>query len=388
LSTASTLRGSAAIVGVADAASPTGALGSSVRAWEVAMVREALADAGLSLLDVDGLFSCTGGALMHSVELAEHLGIHPRWTDSTNTGGSAFEVHVEHAAAAIHLGLCNVALIVYAALPRSSREGIGRLATGPRVEWELPYGIMLPAGAYALAASRHMALYGTRPAHLARVAVSTRQWAVHNDRARYQTPLSLDEAMASPMIASPLRKIDCCLVTDGAAAIVLTSAERARHLSRPAAYVLGAASRHSHSSIMQMPDLTETCGVDTGRRAFAMAGITPADVDVAELYDAFTISVLLALEDLGFCKKGEAGRFVASGALEPGGALPAQTSGGGLCYTHPGMFGIFLLVEATRQLRGECGARQVDGARIALAHGCGGVLSSTSTVVLGTGETL
>jgi acetyl-CoA acetyltransferase len=194
--------------------------------------------------------------------------------------------------------------------------------------------------------------------------------------------------MASPVLASPLRKVDCCLVTDGAGAVVLTSAERARDLRRAPTYVLGAASSHSHSSIMQMPDLTRTCGEDSGRRAFAMAGLAPGDIDVAELYDAFTISVLLALEDLGFCEKGGAGDLVASGALEPGGSLPAQTSGGGLCYTHPGMFGIFLLVEATRQLRGECGARQVSEPRIALAHGCGGVLSSTSTVILGTEETL
>jgi acetyl-CoA acetyltransferase len=288
----------------------------------------------------------------------------------------------------IHLGLCDVALVVYAGLPRSSRGGIGALVTGPRAEWELPYGILLPTGAYALAASRHMAQYGTRAEHLAQIAVSTREWAALNPRARLQKPLTLDEAMSSPVIASPLRKIDCCLVTDGAGAIVMTSAERARDLRRPPIYVLGAATSHSHSSIMQMPDLTETCGVESGSRAFAMAGIQPADVDVAELYDSFTITVLLALEDLGFCKKGEGGEFVASGALDPGGALPAQTSGGGLCYTHPGMFGIFLLVEAVRQLRGECGPRQVEGARVAVAHGCGGVLSATSTVVLGTGETL
>jgi acetyl-CoA acetyltransferase len=382
------MRGAAAIVGVADAASPTGELGGSVRGWEVAMVREALADAGIALSEVDGLASCTGGALMHSVELAEHLGIEPHWTDSTNTGGSTFEVHVEHAAAAIHAGLCETVLIVYAGLPRSSRGGVGTLVTGPRAEWELPYGILLPTGAYALAASRHMARYGTRPEHLAQIAVSAREWAVDNPRARYQTPLVLDEAMASPVIASPLRKIDCCLVTDGAGAVVMTSAERARDLRKPPVYVLGAATSHSHSSILQMPDLTETPGIDSGRRALAMAGVQPADVDVAELYDSFTITTLLALEDLGFCKKGEGGDFVASGALSPGGALPAQTHGGGLSYTHPGMFGIFLLVEAARQLRGECGPRQVEGARIAVAHGCGGVLSATSTVVLGTGDAL
>jgi len=378
------VRGCAAIVGVADAVSPTGQLGGDVRSWEVAMVRAALEDAGLKLSDVDALFSCTGGSLMHSVELAEHLGIRPRWTDSTNTGGSAFEVHVEHAAAAIALGLCEVALIVYAGLPRSSRAGIGRLESPTRAEWELPYGIMLPTGAYALAASRHMAQYGTKLEHLAQIAVSTREWAVSNPRAFQREPLTLADAMASPPLASPLRKVDCCLVTDGAGAVVLTSAERARDLRRPPAYVLGAASAQSHSSITQMADLAVTCGVDSGKRAFAMAGVGPKDVDVAQFYDSFTITVLLALEDLGFCAKGEGGPFVARGVLGPGGSLPAQTSGGGLAYTHPGMFGIFLLVEATRQLRGECGERQVLDPEIALAHGCGGVLSTTSTVVLGT----
>jgi acetyl-CoA acetyltransferase len=273
---------------------------------------------------------------------------------------------------------------VYAGLPRSSRGGIGRLESATRAEWELPYGILLPTGAYALAASRHMAQYGTKPEHLAQIAVSTREWAVRNPQAFHRDPLTLAEAMASPTLVSPLRKVDCCLVTDGAGAVVLTSAERARDLRRAPAHVLGAASAQSHASITQMADLTVTSGVDSGRRAFAMAGIGPEDVDVAQLYDSFTITVLLALEDLGFCAKGEGGPFVASGVLGPGGALPAQTSGGGLCYTHPGMFGIFLLVEATRQLRGECGDRQVSGAEIALAHGCGGVLSTTSTVVLGT----
>lgn len=390
------VRGEVAIVGVADAVSPDGLLDASLRSLEVQVITEALASAGLTLRDVDGLATCTGGLMMHSVELAEYLGIQPRWTDSTNTGGSSFEIHVEHAALAIMHGLCDVAVVVYAQTPRSSfKRGGGRFLAGsaggggdldaaPRVEWEIPYGIQLPIGAYALAASRHMAVYGTTPEQLAQIAVSTREWAVMNPRAHLRTPISIDDVLSSPVAASPLHKLECCLVSDGAGAVVLTSAERARHLPGPGAYVLGAGTSHSHSMISQMPDLTVTAGKQSGAQAFAMAGLRPHDVDVVQLYDSFTITVLLALEDLGFCPKGEGGPFVADGRLGPGGMLPGQTSGGGLAYTHPGMFGMFLLVEAVRQLRGECGPRQVAGAEIALAHGTGGVLSATSTIILGT----
>ena len=390
-------RGRAAIVGVADAASPTGELDGTTRALEAAMVREALADAGLALTDVDGVFAGTGGTFMHSIELAEYLGIQPRWTDSTQTGGSSFEVLCEHAAAAIALGRCEVAIITYAATPRSSfkRGGPGfgggaqraaALAAGvvpPMVEWELPFGMRTPMGAYALAASRHMAQYGTTSEQLAQIAVSTRRWAARNPRARLQELITIDEVLASPYEATPLHKLECCLVTDGAGAVVLTSAERARDLARPPVLVLGAGTSHTHSMISQMPDLTVTAGAVSGPAAFAQAGIGPDDVDVLETYDSFTITVLLALEDLGFCPKGDGGAFVADDPLGPGGSLPANTNGGGLAYTHPGMYGIFLLVEAVRQLRGECGDRQVPGAEVAVAHGCGGVLSSTSTIVLG-----
>jgi len=304
------------------------------------------------------------------------------------------EIHVEHAAAAIAAGLCDVAIVVYAATPRSDhKRGTGgwrsRQTVGatPVTEWELPYGLRMPMGAYALAASRHMARYGTTSEHLAQIAVSTREWATSNPNARLQDPITVEDVLASPMEASPLRKLDCCLVTDGAGAVVLASAERARDLAHPPAYVLGAGTCHTHSMISQMPDLCVTGGAVSGPQAFALAGITPADVDVAQLYDSFTITVLLALEDLGFCAKGEGGPFVADGVLGPGGALPTNTSGGGLAYTHPGQFGIFLLVEAVRQLRRECGPRQVEGAEVAVAHGSGGVLSALSTIVLGTEAT-
>jgi acetyl-CoA acetyltransferase len=393
--TASSLRGKAAIVGVSDAVSPTGALETRGRELEVAMIREALADAGLTIADVDGI-ACAGLGAFASLALAEHLGIHPLFTDTTITGGSSFEIHVEHAAAAIAAGLCEVVVGVFAATPRGDRgrtmpPGGGRpmaMPGDPGLEWETPYGLRPPIGPYALAASRHMAIYGTKPEQLAAIAVNTRQWATMNPRARFQDPLTVDEVLASPMQCSPLHLLDSCLVTDGAGAFVMTTAERARDLAKPPVYVLGAASCHDHNIISAMPDLTVTPGAVSGPRAFKAAGITPADVDVLEGYDSFTITALLHLEDLGFCAKGEGGAFVEDGRTAPGGALPMNTNGGGLSYTHPGMYGMFLIVEAVRQLRGEGGPRQVTGANIAVAHGCGGMLSSTGTLVLGTGATL
>lgn len=390
------MRARAAIVGVADAASPTGELDGSVRQLEATMARAALEDAGLGVSDVDALFA-TGRGVMPSMEMAEYLGIRSRFADTTMIGGASYEALVEHASLAIAAGMCEVVLIAYAATPRSARRkgtggfpgGMARARGGinagpsPLVEWELPYGARQPMGAYALAAHRHMAQYGTTSEQLAEIAVSTRAWAAMNPRARHQAPISVEDVLASPVEASPLHRLDCCLVTDGAGALVLTSADRARDLRRPPVYVLGARSAHTHTVISQMPDLTVTPGAISGPGAFAMAGVSPDDVDVLETYDSFTITVLLALEDLGFCGKGEGGGFGEGGALGPGGRLPTNTNGGGLSYTHPGMYGMFLLVEATRQLRGECGPRQVEGAEIAVAHGCGGVLSSTSTAVLG-----
>ncbi|HEU5152358.1 MAG TPA: acetyl-CoA acetyltransferase [Iamia sp.] len=390
------LRGAAAIVGVADAADASGQIPGTVPQIEARMIREALADAGLTLADVDGVAINNPVGWAASLELAERLGITPRWTDTTQTGGSSFEIHVQHAAAAIALGLAEVVVVVYAATPRSDfKRGTGgwgsranAAGVTPNMEWEFPHGLRLPMGAYALAASRHMHEFGTTSEQLAEIAVQTREWAAMNPRARLQDPITVEDVLASPMEASPLHKLDCCLVTDGAGAVVLTSTERARGLAKPPVAVLGAGVGHTHSMISQMPDLTTTGGVVSGREAFRIAGLGPADVDVVELYDSFTITVLLALEDLGFCPKGEGGAFVADGPLRPGGALPGNTNGGGLAYTHPGQYGIFLLVEAVRQLRGEAGPRQVPGAEVAVAHGSGGVLSAMATVVLGTEATL
>ncbi|CAA9214589.1 MAG: hypothetical protein AVDCRST_MAG50-388 [uncultured Acidimicrobiales bacterium] len=385
------LRGKAAIVGVVDAASPTGELELTGRALEVDMISKALDDAGLTIADVDGVTHTSS-----SMQLAEHLGIHPTFTDSTSTGGSSFEVHVEHAAAAIAAGLCEVVIGVYASTPRSDRKrprgGAGRGmppgGMGPMAEWEMPYGLQAPKGAYALSASRHMAQYGTTSEQLAQIAVSTREWASMNPEARFQDPITIQDVLDSPMQASPLHLLDCCLVTDGAGAFVMTSAERAKDLKKPPVYVLGAGTCHDHMMISQMPDFGTTPGVQSGKKAFGLAGVKPGDVDLLMGYDSFTITALLHLEDLGFCEKGEGGPFVEDGKTGPGGSLPMNTNGGGLSYTHPGMYGMFLITEATKQLRGECGPRQVEGAEIAVAHGSGMVLSCMSTIVLGTEASL
>ena len=384
-----TLRGAAAIVGVADDVSPTGELGRFGRELEVAMVLEALEDAGLTLAEVDGV--CHPES---AVAFAEYLGIHPVFLESTMTGGSSYEVHVEHAAAAIAAGVCDVVVSVYAATPRSDRKrqrsrGGRRGLPGPNpMEWDLPYGLRTPMGPYALAAARHMYEFGTTSEQLAQIAVSTRQWASRNPRARYRDPLTVEDVLASPWQVSPLHLLDCCLVTDGAGAFVMTSAQRARSLRRPPVYVLGAATCTDHMVIGQMPDLTTTPGVVSGANAFKMSGLGPTDVDVLMGYDSFTITALLHLEDLGFCAKGEGGPYAADGHLGPGGTLAMNTNGGGLSFTHPGMYGMFLLTEATRQLRGECGERQVEGAEVAVAHGSGMFLSVMSTAVLGTEATL
>lgn len=381
-----TLRGAAAVVGVAESVSPTGELDLWGRALEARVIKQALDDAGLTLADVDGVAHAWS-----SLDLAEFLGISPVFSEATYTGGSGYELYVEKAAAAIASGQAETIVIVYAATPRGDRkrgtDGGWVETPGPRDDFEVPYGLGL-MGSYALAADRHMTTFGTTSEELAAIAVNTRAWATLNPDARFRQPLTVDDVLASPVFCSPLHLLDCCLVTDGAGAIVVTSAERARDLRKPPVYVLGAASCHTHNMIHAMPDLTVTPGSVSGPRAFAAAGVDVDDVDVLMGYDSFTITALLHLEDLGFFKKGEAAGFVADGGTAPGGSLPMNTNGGGLSYTHPGMYGIFLLSEAVRQLRGEAGARQLENADVAVAHGSGQFLSAMSTVVLGTESTL
>lgn len=347
--------------------------------------REALAEAGLTFADVDALFTNYMGE-EGTVQLGEYLGVMPRYADSTDFGGAAFEAFIHHAVAAIHAGRCEVALIAYASRQRTRRSR--RMTREPDnstlgAQFELSYGLPGPLGHYAMIAARHMHQFGTTAEQLAEIAVAARSWAAMNPKAWSRDPITVEDVVESRLICDPLHRLDVCLVTDGGGAAVVTTAERARDAAKRAVRILGVGESQTHWNIAQMPDLTVTAGAASGREAFGMAGITPADVDVLEPYDSFTITVLLALEDLGFCAKGEGGGFVEAGRLAPGGALPALTSGGGLSYNHPGAFGLLLLVEAVRQVRGEAGQRQVPGAGIAVAHGVGGLMSTASTVVLG-----
>ncbi|MBE9375884.1 thiolase [Saccharopolyspora sp. HNM0983] len=381
-----TLRGTTAVAGVAE--SDLGEVAPGLTPLDLVgqATTRALADAGIPKSDVDGLFTASSYYPMSGMDTAEYLGIHPSYVDGSTIGGSSFVSHLLHAAAAIEAGLCSTALIVYGSTQRS--DG-GRLVSPSKPNpYEAPYKPRYPISMYAMAAARHMHEYGTTREQLADVAVAARQWAQLNPAAFERGPLSRQDVLDARMISDPLTTRDCCLVTDGGGAVVLTSAERARDLAATPAYLLGAGEATWHRNISEMPDLTTTAARDSGRRAFAMAGLGPQDIDVVELYDAFTINPVLFLEDLGFCAKGEGGPFVAEGMIAPGGKLPVNTNGGGLSYCHPGMYGIFTIIEAVRQLRGTCGERQVPGAETAVAHGNGGVLSSQVTAVFGTAATL
>jgi acetyl-CoA acetyltransferase len=347
----------------------------------------ALDDAGLSLRDVDALYT-TGVGRFPPTQVAEYLGIFPTWIEGTQAGGSSYEIFVAHAAEAIKSGRCDVALVTYGSNQRSARSrrfGGIQDHSAPDAQFEAPYGPLMPLSSYALAAQRHMHEFRTTPEQLAEVAVAARGWALRNPVAyrHGDGPLTIDDVLSSPMVSTPLHALDACLITDGGGAVVMTTLERARDLRAQPVRVLGYGETTTHVGISQMPDLTATGGYVSSGLAYSMAGLSPSDIDVAELYDSFTITVLLTLEALGFCERGEAGAFVEDGRIAPGGDFALNTSGGGLSYCHPGIFGIFLVIEAVRQLRGECGARQVPEARTAICHGTGGILSTHATVILG-----
>ena len=296
---------------------------------------------------------------------------------------------MNRAAEVILAGSAEVVLIVYGSNQRSAalrKLGGETQPHVPEAQYELPFGPLHPISMYALAAQRHMHEFGTRPEDLAEIAVAARAWALLNPVAyRYQAgPLTIQDVLSSPMISSPLRRLDICLVTDGGGAVVVTSRDRAKSTATTPIEILGHGESSTHVGMSQMPDLTATGAVASGAAAFETAGIGPEDVDVVQIYDSFTITTLLTLEALGFAGRGEAAALVAGGGIAPGGRLPVNTSGGGLSYCHPGMLGIFLIIEAVRQLRGEAGERQVEGSRLALVHGTGGILSSHATAILGT----
>lgn len=381
----------AVIVGIGDVPLEGGKVvgGGSVLQVQARAVKAALDDAGIDMKDVDGLLTAgmwgvPGPGLLPSVTLGEYLGIFPRFADTSNIGGSAFEAHVAHAAMAIERGYCDVALIVYGSMQRTERSrALGGRPSVLTMQFENVWGIPQPVGGYALAAKRHMHEYGTRQEQLAEIAVATRKWALLNPAATKRDPISIDDVMASMPVSDPLKLLDCCLVTDGAGAIVMTSSDNAKAHGCKPVHVRGFGEAHTHWSIGAMPDLARITAAEmSGKCAMDMAGIGHDAVDLVECYDSFTITVLMTLEALGFCKPGEGGEFVSNQRTAPGGAFPLNTNGGGLSYCHPGMYGIFLLVEAVRQLRGEAGDRQVEDVKTALVHGTGGTLSSGSTVIL------
>jgi len=382
------LRGSVAIVGVATIGCGEAPGYSDIELLARA-AKAAVDDAGLTLQDIDGLCSASLNAAMWPLNVVEYLKLRPRLIEGTNIGGAAFVAHLMPAMLALNAGVCDAVLVCYGSSQRTAtfgrkERGLARNLLDPS-PFEAPYEPMNPPSSYALIAARHMHQYGTTRRHLAEVAVAARRWAQLNPEAFSRAPLTIEDVLKARMISDPLSIHDCCLVTDGAAAFVMVRAERARDMQKAPVYVLGSATAVWHRQVSGMDDLTVTPSKESGERAFAMAGLGPRDMHVVQTYDAFTINTILALEDLGFCKKGEGGPFVENGAIAPGGRLPVNTNGGGLSCVHPNMYGAFAIIEAVRQLRGECGERQVKGAKTAVVNGNGGVAaSSQSTAILGT----
>jgi acetyl-CoA acetyltransferase len=350
--------------------------------------RLALEDAGLTNRQVDGVITANSWSephFYHAEWVAEYLGIEPKYCLTVGTGGGTIISAMHHAASAIEAGLCETVLVAAADnwLSAFSREKMVELmaANAGHPQFEVPYGSFVPA-LYALFARAYMHRYGATPEQLGRVAVTARKHALLHPGAQMRKPITVRDVLDSKKVAEPLRLLDCALISDGGAAIVLTGAERARDMRSQPIYALGFGEAHQHEHVSQAVSLAETAATDSGARAFRMAGISPGDINLAMLYDAFTSNVLMFLEDLGFCDRGEAGAFVEAGEIEMDGRLPVNTNGGLLSYAHPGNPGALLLaVEAIRQLRGECGDRQVSNARTALVHAEGGIMSSHCTAI-------
>lgn len=354
--------------------------------------RRALADSGLDRSVIDG-FASAGLGTLAPIEVAEYLGLRPTWVDSTSVGGATWEVLAAHAAEAIAAGHADAVLLVYGSTARADIKAGRRTsnlsfgARGP-LQFEVPYGHTLIAK-YAMAARRHMHQYGTTLEQLARIAVQTRANAAANPDAMYRDPITVDDVLGGPVIADPFTTLHCCIRSDGGCAVLLVAEDRVPDLAKPPVWVLGSGTAVSHTTMSEWDDFTVSPAAVSGRLAFERAGVRPDEIDLAELYDAFTYMTLVTLEDLGFCAKGEGGAFVGTGRLLRDGELPINTDGGGLSACHPGMRGLFLLVEAVRQLRGEAGpdrqVRKADGAlpRLAVASGTGGWFCSSGTVVLG-----
>jgi acetyl-CoA acetyltransferase len=348
--------------------------------------RQAITEAGLTPADIDGFASAGMGAIQ-PLEVAEYLGLKPRWMDSTGVGGSTWEVMAGHAADAIAQGRADVVLLAYGSTARSDLKNKLRAANldwgtrGPQ-QFEAPFGHTL-ISKYAMAARRHMHDYGTKIEQLAEIAVQARANAALNPDAQMREPITIDDVLSGPMIADPFTKLQCCIRSDGGAAAVLVAEDRVKDLAAPPVWILGAGDAGSHVSMSQWEDFTTSPAAISGPLAFERAGVRPDEIDVCQIYDAFTYMPLIMLEDLGFCKKGEGGPFVEGGRLRIDGDLPMNTDGGGLSACHPGMRGLFLIVEAVRQLRGQSGPRQVKDAKLACVSGMGGWFCSSGTMILG-----
>jgi acetyl-CoA C-acetyltransferase len=351
-------------------------------------LKGALDDAGLTIKDVDGVAAAGIGGGMGMIGLCDYLNLTPNFVDGTNVGGCSFLVHTMHAAAAIAAGLCEVAVVLYGSQISSARFAIGTGGGGgggdAPEQFDGPFGVTT-VGSYAMVAQRHMHEYGTTSEQLAEVAVTMRLHASMNPAAKYRDLITVEDVLASRVISSPLHLLDCCIISDGGGALVITSAERARDLKKKPVYILGAAETVRHGGAGHR-DYLENAAAQTGKLAFERAGVKHADIYMGMIYDSFTITVISQLENLGFCKRGEGGAFVSGGRIRFDGAFPINTDGGGLSSNHPGMRGIFLVIEATKQLRDECGPRQVKDCKLAIAHGTGGALGTRhagATLILG-----
>ena len=388
------LRGKTAVVGLAESGCGV-ASGWSAMEIMANSVHDALEDAGIKLNEVDGVFAATAFHSMAAMSLSEYLGLKPKFADGSQIGGSSFLSHILTAALALDAGLINVAVVAYG----SNQKSIGGFKTiSEAMPYEAQYEPRMPVTAYALAAKRYMHEFGASRHDLANVAVSARDWALLNPRAYTydKGPLTVEDVLSARPIVDPLGKLDCCLVTDGGAAVVMTRSDRAKDTKNTPIYLLGAAMEHHHRMVSEMPDLVRTSAIDSSKRAFKMSNYKATDMDTIQLYDAFTINTLLFLEDLGFCKKGEAIELVKNNNIGPSGALKVNTNGGGLSCVHPGMYGLFVTLEAIRQLRNSAGddvgqrsnGGWIENAKLSVAHGNGGVLSSQVTNVWGVYDTL
>ncbi|MBT3425594.1 MAG: thiolase [Gammaproteobacteria bacterium] len=380
-------RASIAVVGAAETTELGKIPGLSQLQLHADAALNCMQDAGISIADIDGVAS----AGESPTSVAHYLGIQPNWVDGTSVGGCSFMLHLRHAASAINDGLCKTVLITHG---ESGRSNIGRsafrgggAATLPG-QFEAPYGGMGPTTSFTVPFLRYMKETGTTLEQLAMVAVSQRRWAGLNPRATLQDPITVDEVMNDRMIAYPFTKPECCLVTDGGGALIVVAASRVADFPQKPVYLLGTGESVEAPMISQMSDFTSSRAFRVASaNAFAESGVQHSEVDHVMIYDAFAHLPFYGLEDMGFCKKGEAGAYIADGNTSPGGELPVNTNGGGLSYMHSGMYGMYALQESVRQMRG-CAAAQIDGANISVCHGVGGMFAASGTIIMGSPETL